>query len=89
MTNKASNDLISRKDVIIIIEAMIFESGRNLSKVYLLQDAKERIGRAKTAYNNKEVIEKLKSPDSYTIMAGKHFITVDRAVEIVEKGGLE
>lgn len=89
MTNEVSNDLISREDVVIIIEAMIFESGRNLSKVYLLQDAKERIGRIKTAYNKEEVIEKLKNPDNYTIMAGKHFTTVDRAVEIVEKGGLE
>ena len=34
-------------------------------------------------------IEELKRPDNYTIMAGKHFTTVDRAVEIVEKGGLE
>lgn len=89
VTNKASNDLISREAVVNIIEAMIFESGRNLSKVYLLQDVKERIGRVKTAYNKKEVIEELKRPDNYTIMAGKHFTTVDRVVEIVEKGGLE
>lgn len=61
MINKASNDLISREDVVTIIEAMIFESGKNLVKVYLLQDAKERIGRLKTAYNKEEVIEELKS----------------------------
>ncbi|OUQ43038.1 hypothetical protein B5E64_15345 [Drancourtella sp. An12] len=89
MTNEVSNDLISREDVVTIIEAMIFESGKNLVKVYLLQDAKERIERIKPAYNKEGVIEELKRPDNYTIMAGKHFTTVDRAVEIVEKGGLE
>ena len=74
MTNEVSNDLISREDVVTIIEAMIFESGKNL---------------VKPAYNKEGVIEELKRPDNYTIMAGKHFTTVDRAVEIVEKGGLE
>ena len=28
MTNEVSNDLISREDVVTIIEAMIFESGK-------------------------------------------------------------
>ena len=43
-----SDDLISRKDVITIIENMIFEVGKDLSKSYLLQDAKERIRRLNT-----------------------------------------
>ena len=38
-----SDDLISRKAVIDILENMIFEVGKDLSKSYLLQDARERI----------------------------------------------
>lgn len=41
--NKMSNDLISRKEVIDILENMIFEVGKDLSKSYLLQDVRERI----------------------------------------------
>lgn len=32
MTNEVSNDLISREDVVTIIEAMIFESGKKSGK---------------------------------------------------------
>lgn len=46
--SRMSDDLISRKDVITIIENMIFEVGKDLSKSYLLQDAKERIRRLNT-----------------------------------------
>lgn len=83
-----SDDLISRKDVITIIENMIFEVGKDLSKSYLLQDAKERIRRLNTAFDKEKVIEELRNPDNYTIVAGKHFTTVDRSVDIVEKGGI-
>ena len=55
-----SDDLISRKDVITIIENMIFEVGKDLSKSYLLQDAKERIRRLNTAFDKEKVIEELK-----------------------------
>lgn len=48
MASETSNDLISREEVIVILENMIFESGKNLSKVYLLMDAKERIERLNT-----------------------------------------
>lgn len=48
MANKTNNDLISRQEVIDILERMIFESGKNLSRVYLLMDAKERIERLNT-----------------------------------------
>ena len=40
-----SDDLIGRKAVIDILENMIFEVGKDLSKSYLLQDARERIKR--------------------------------------------
>lgn len=42
-----------------------------------------------TAFDKEKVIEELRNPDNYTIVAGKHFTTVDRSVEIVEKGGIE
>lgn len=48
MANKTNNDLISRQEVIDILERMIFESGKKLSRVYLLMDAKERIERLNT-----------------------------------------
>ena len=44
---------------------------------------------APTAFDKEKVIEELKSPTNYTIVAGKHFTTVDRSIEIVEKGGIE
>ena len=42
-----------------------------------------------TAFDKEKVIEELQSPCNYTIVAGKHFTTVDRVVEVVEKGGIE
>ena len=42
-----------------------------------------------TAFDKNKVIEELKSPYNYAIMSGRHVTTVDRVVEIVEKGGRE
>ena len=42
-----------------------------------------------TAFDKEKVIKELRSPDNYTVVAGKHFTTVDRSVEIVEKGWIE
>ena len=44
---------------------------------------------APTAFDKEKVIKELKRPYNYAIMAGKHVTTVDRAIEIVEKGGIE
>lgn len=44
---------------------------------------------APTAFDKKAVIEELKSPYNYAIIAGKHVTTVARSIEIVEKGGIE
>ena len=84
-----SDDLISRKEAIDILENMIFEVGKDLSKSYLLQDARERIIGLNTSFDKEKVIEELRNPDNYTIMAGKHVATIDRSVEIIEKGGIE
>ena len=95
-----SDDLISRKEVIDILENMIFEVGKDLSKSYLLQDARERIIRLNAAFDKEKVIEELKSAIGdihYTedgSFNGKciedfEFIQAKTALEIVEKGGIE
>lgn len=53
-----------------------------------IKDVKDVIRKAPTAFDKEKVIEELRSPDNYTIVAGKHFTTVDRSVDIVEKGGI-
>ena len=54
-----------------------------------IKDVKDVIRKTPTAFDKEKVIDELKSPCNYTIMAGKHFTTVDRSVKIVEKGGIE
>ena len=85
-----SDDLISRKEAIDILENMIFEAGKDLSKSYLLQDARERIIRLSAAFDKKKVIEELQKRDPIIrTFIGNSVITTDRAIEIVEKGGIE
>ena len=57
----------------------------NVGEIVTLED----FDRQPTAFDKETVIKELKSPYNYTIMAGKHITTVDRSVEIVEKGGIE
>lgn len=52
-----ADDLISRRAVVDILENMIFISGKDLSKSYLLQDAKERVNRIQTAFDLEKVTE--------------------------------
>lgn len=52
-------------------------------------ELEDTIAQQPTAFDREKVIDELKSPYNYTIMAGKHVTTVDRSVEIVEKGGNE
>lgn len=58
--DRMSNDLISRKEVIDILENMIFEVEKDLSKSYLLQDVRERIRRLSTVFDKAKVIDKIK-----------------------------
>ena len=87
-----SDDLISRKEAIDILENMIFEVGKDLSKSYLLQDARERIIRLNAAFDKEKVIEELKGEIelcvTHPLYPGR-YIKKDRAVDIVEKGGIE
>lgn len=88
-----SEDLISRKEVIYILENMIFEVGKDLSKSYLLQDARERIIRLNAAFDKEKVKEELIAGKFITVdgdtIGESVYIRIDRAVEIVEKGGIE
>ena len=87
-----SDDLISRKEAIDILENMIFEVGKDLSKSYLLQDARERIIGLNTSFDKEKVIEELKGEIelcvTHPLYPGR-YIKKDRAVDIVEKGGIE
>lgn len=87
-----SDDLISRKEAIDILENMIFEVGKDLSKSYLLQDARERIIGLNTSFDKKKVIEELKGEIelcvTHPLFPGK-YIKKNRAIEIIEKGGIE
>ena len=78
-----SGDLISRK---VLIADM--KSRKYIDKA-LCEIFETVVDEAPTAFDKEKVIEELQSPCNYTIMAGKHFTTVDRAIEIVEKGGIE
>ena len=80
-----SNDLISRKEAIDILENMIFEVGKDLSKSYLLQDARERIIRLNAAFDKEKVIEEI-----LNVSHGYYNVeTENEIVDIVEKGGIE
>lgn len=99
-----SDDLISRKAVIYILENMIFEVGKDLSKSYLLQDARERIIRLNTAFDKEKVIKELReelnlsdaekercareNPLQFDSAKG-YANGIANAIEIVEKGGIE
>ena len=88
-----NDDLISRIEAIDILENMIFEVGKDLSKSYLLQDARERIIRLNAAFDKEKVKEELIAGKFITVdgdtIGESVYIRIDRAVEIVEKGGIE
>lgn len=75
-----SDDLISRKS---LLECAEYDDKGRLVIPY------RKVKNAPTAFDKGSVIKELKSPYNYAIMAGKHVTTVDRAIEIVEKGGIE
>lgn len=77
------DDLISRKAAIEAVDRHTRDDGT------LDDDISVILEEVETAFDKEKVIEELQSPCNYTIMAGKHFTTVDRAIEIVEKGGIE
>ena len=54
------------------------------------ESAKSLIDRQPTAFDKEKVIDELQKPDPIIrTFIGKSFTTIDRAIEIVEKGGIE
>ena len=99
-----SNDLISRKAVIGTIENIISEVEVGLTEC-LLKEARVRIEQLDTAFDKEKIIEELKSWEKASHDAGiqSTYAELDnkasgyyqesrayhRAIEIVEKGGVE
>ena len=97
-----SDGLISRKEAIDILENMIFEVGKDLSKSYLLQDERERIIGFSTAFDKEKVIEELKCECDNRLKNWEENLFwnenrkeegvikgLSMAITIVEKGGIE
>ena len=86
-----NDDLISRKETIDILENMIFEVGKDLSKSYLLQSARERIIGLNTAFDNEKVIDIIAHANSAIVIGDKYkaLYWMKKLEEIVEKGGIE
>ena len=92
-----SDDLISREEAIDILENMMFEAGKDLSKSYLLQDARERIIGLNTAFDKEKVIESIRVVTAgyvlnYIYPSEDVHGCVDMSkeiIKIIEKGGIE
>lgn len=89
-----SNDLISRKAVLnILTEARVKDS--ILCSPAFVEILTQRIKKLPTAFDKKKVIEELNSErnlmyrEDGTLMGARTQISIDRAVDIVEKGGIE
>lgn len=67
----------------------LMDSLRGNVLIDVTTELEKTIAEQQTAFDKEKVIEELKSPYNYAIMAGKHVTTVDRSVEIVENGGIE
>lgn len=89
-----SDDLISRKAVLnILTEARVKDS--ILCSPAFVEMLTQRIKKIPTAFDKEKVIEELNSErnlmyrEDGTLMSARTQISIDRAVDIVEKGGIE
>lgn len=86
-----SDDLISRKALLgteRLLMTDIVEN--NPTAKYILEQVLFDIEHAETAFDKEKVIDELQKPDPIIrTFIGKSFTTIDRAIEIVEKGGIE
>lgn len=89
-----SDDLISRKVVLnILTEARVKDS--ILCSPAFVEMLTQRIKKIPTAFDKEKVIEELNSErnlmyrEDGTLMSARTQISIDRAVDIVEKGGIE
>ena len=91
-----SDDLISRKA--LLKQFSISDSGRRIPEYDIdnfpitlsIKDVKEIVRKAPTAFDKEKVIDELQKPDPIIrTFIGKSFTTIDRAIEIVKKGGIK
>ena len=91
-----SDDLISRK-VLLGTERLLMTDivENNPTAKYILEQVLFDIENAPTAFDKEKVIEELNSErnlmyrEDGTLMGARTQISIDRAVDIVEKGGIE
>ena len=92
-----NGDLISRSALMKEIESLQvsvtgLRAGRGILHEFMKQyraSVLKIVDEAPTAYDVDKVVEQLRYPDNFTIVCGRHYTTVDRAVEIVKAGGVE
>ena len=89
-----SNDLISRKEVLQVLEDVFAEYRMSWGREHggFGAAAQEVIEELPTAFDKKEVIKELKGEIelvAHNPMIAGRYIKKSRAIEIVEKGGIE
>ena len=90
-----SDDLISRKALLKKLEVFNDRDHGNEHFLLGIESAKEIIKNEPTAFDKEKVIEELNSErnlmyrEDGTLMGTRTQISIDRAVDIVEKGGIE
>lgn len=86
-----SDDLISRKALLRTERLLMTDIVQNNPTAkYILEQVLYDIEHAETAFDKEKVIDELQKPDPIIrTFIGKSFTTIDRAIEIVEKGGIE
>ena len=87
--NKMSDDLISRKELAERLDYYFQHTGEDQPEHYAFGVALKEVKEAPVAFDKEKVIEELQRPDPIIrTFVGKKFTTIERAIEIVEKGGI-
>lgn len=87
------DDLISRKDLVETERLLMTDIVKNNEVArHILEQVLHDISHVPTAFNKEKVIEELKGQIelvSYNLITAGRYIKKDRAIKIVEKGGIE
>ena len=84
-----NDDLISRKEALERLRLLREFNHQEVIQV-AVDAAEQQINFCGTAFDKEKVIDELQKPDPIIrTFIGKSFTTIDRAIEIVEKGGIE
>ena len=95
-----SDDLISRKALYERVEKSMYENPHSDSKVRQIHNHEHAhflcmIMQEPTAFDKEKVIEELRAErnpiyrEDGSLMSDRTYISIDNAIEIVEKGGIE